>query len=138
MSSREEIEGLVLQLQAARDTQSTERTLACMDQSCTFRVVGTDGLGPLTAVNDTPEKLRSAATALIDVWDLSGLRNVSIHVDGNTALVHRAGTVMYKPTGVTMPSELMEKIVFKDGKIVEYLQFADTYLIASTMGVIPA
>ncbi|UVC06761.1 nuclear transport factor 2 family protein [Rhizobium sp. TH2] len=138
MSSREEIEGLVFRLQAARDTQSVDQTLACIDQSCTFRVVGTDELSALTAVNDTPEKLRGAATALIEVWDLSGLRNVSIHIDGDTALVHRAGTVTFKPTGVTMPSELMEKITFKDGLIVEYLQFADTYQIAGTMGIIPA
>ncbi|CAN7257428.1 nuclear transport factor 2 family protein [Rhizobium sp. LjRoot254] len=137
MSSREEIEGLVSRLFAARDTQSVDQTLACTDQSCTFRVVGTDRLGDLTKVNDTPEKVKAAAKILIDAWDLSGLRNVSIHVDGDTAFVHRVGTVTYKETGETMPAEMMDKITFKNGLIVEYLQFADTYQIAGTMGIIP-
>ena len=138
MSSREEIEGLVSRLHAARDTQSVDQTLACIDQSCTFRVVGTDRLGPLTAAADTPEKLRGTAEALIGVWDLSGLRNVSVHIEGDTALAHRAGTVTYKPTGETMQTEMMEKITFKDGLIVEYLQFIDTYHVAGMMGINPA
>jgi ketosteroid isomerase-like protein len=136
MSSREEIEHLVTQFHAARNRLSVEETMACIDGSCTFRVVGTDGLAPLTQVADTPEKLKGAAEAFIGAWDIGGLRNKSIHVDGNTAFVHRAGSATFLPTGETIETEIMDKITFKDGRVVEYLQFADTYLIAKTMGII--
>jgi ketosteroid isomerase-like protein len=135
MSSREEIENLVTRFHETRNTLNVDETMACIDGSCTFRVVGTDALGALTSVADTPEKLRGAAEAFLGTWDLGGLRNVSIYVDGDTAFVHRAGTATYMPTGTTIDTEIMEKIVFKNGLVVEYQQFADTYLIAKTMGI---
>jgi len=139
MSSREEIKALVERFYAARNALDVDGTMACIDNSCTFRVVGTaDGLDPLTRVADTPEMLRGAAEAFIATWDISGLRNESLHVDGETAFVHRAGSATHIPTGKTIETEIMDKITFKDGRVVEYLQFADTYDLARTMGIIPA
>jgi ketosteroid isomerase-like protein len=136
MSSREEIQELVKRFYAVRNELDVDGTMACIDNSCTFRVVGTNGLDPLTRIADTPEKLRAAAEAFIAAWDISGLQNASLHVDGNTAFVHRVGSATFMPTGVTIETEILDKITFKDGRVVEYLQFADTHDLAKTMGII--
>lgn len=136
MSSREEIEQLVTRFYAIRNAQDVDGTMACIDNSCTFRLVGTDGLDPLTRIADTPEKLRGAAEAFIAAWDISKLDNASLHVDGETAFVHRVGSATFMPTGATIETEIMDKITFRDGRVVEYLQFADTYDLAKTMGII--
>lgn len=119
----------------ARSRGDIDGHLSFAHPRCTFRVVGTDKLGPLTQPVATPEDVRAAAVALFGAWDLSGVETVSVDTIGDTAYVHRAGTVRFIPTGESYHTEILEKLTFEDDLIIEYLQFADTLHLALTAGM---
>jgi len=135
MTDREAFKRTIDSFYDARARSEFEETLSHVHQDCCFRIVGTSGLKPFTrTVNSLPE-INQSAVDLFEAWDLSGLRSVSTHIDGDTAYVHRSGTVTFLPTRETFESELLDKFVLKDGKIVEYLQFTDTYQISKVAGI---
>jgi ketosteroid isomerase-like protein len=65
----------------------------------------------------------------------SKVTDLSTNRIGDTVYVHRAGTVVYQPDGSTLETEFMDKLTFRDGKIIEYLQFVDTFAIAKLLGL---
>ena len=135
MSNRDELANAVAAFYETRNSARPEDVLRLLDPTCSFRIVGTDKLGPFTQMVNTPETVERAAKVLFENWDLSGLRVVSLHVDGDTVFAHRAGTVRYIPGGTSFDTEILDKITFKDGLIVEFLQFADTFHVAQVAGL---
>lgn len=135
MTDREAFKKTIKSFYDARARSELAETLSHLHQDCLFRIVGTPGLKPFTrTVNSLPE-INQSAVDLFKAWDLSGLKSVSTHMDGDTAYVHRAGTVTFLPTKEKFPTELVDKFVLRDGKIVEYLQFTDTYQISKVAGI---
>lgn len=114
----------------AANPSNVDDLLGTLDPACRFQIAGSEQLGEFTQVCDTCDALRKAATTLVSAWDLSGLENVSIHIDGDTALVHRAGTVRRIAGDIPFHTEMIDKLKFRDGLIVEYTQFIDTYEVA--------
>jgi ketosteroid isomerase-like protein len=113
----------------ARNRADLEEQLSYLHPRCVFRIVGHPGLGSFTEVADTPEKIRAAAAVLFEAWDLSGLETVDSHRSGDTVFVHRKGQVRFIPADIPFETELMDKFTFKDGLIIELLQFVDTHIV---------
>ncbi|TWF49802.1 nuclear transport factor 2 family protein [Neorhizobium alkalisoli] len=99
-------------------------------QDCVFRMVGTPKLGALTQTWSGLGEIHGIARELFEAWDMSQLEIVSIDRCGETAYVHRKGSVIYRPDGSALDTELIDKLTFRDGAVVEYLQFVDTFAIA--------
>jgi len=135
MSDKTAIREFVENLLDLRNRADTTALFALMEPSFHFRICGADQLDPLTRPASDPSQVQAMITALVDDWDLSGLRNESIHVDGDTAFVHRKGKVRHIPSGKVIDTELMDKITVKDGRLVKYIQFVDTFLVAKTVGL---
>lgn len=139
MTDRQTILAAVENHYAMRNTEDLAKVMATIHPDCCHRIVGTDRLAPFTQVNRGDEAaLRKAVDSLVGDWDLSGLKNVNTYIDEqqNTALIQRKGTVLHKATGIKFDTELIDKLAFRDGRIVEYDQFVDTYHIAKEMGMI--
>jgi ketosteroid isomerase-like protein len=134
MIDREAFKKTIVNFYDARARSEYAETLSHLHQDCSFRIVGTPALKPFTRTVNSLLEIDKTTMDLFDDWDLSGLKSDSVHIDGDTAHVHRSGTVTFKPTKTTFETELMDKFVIKDGKIVEYLQFTDTYQIAKHAG----
>lgn len=111
----------------ARAKFDKEKHLSFVHDACVYRMVGSDKLHPMTMECATPAARRKAADDTFAFWDMSQLDNVSIHECGDTIYVHRRGKVGFIPNGASMQTEFIDKLTFKDGKIVEYLQFLDTF-----------
>lgn len=135
MTDREAIADAVSRHYQIRNTADVEAVLGTLHSECTFHIAGTPRMGEFTRVADNGSAVRSAATQLIGAWDLSGLRSVDTYIDGDTALVHRAGSVRYIPTNHSFDTEMIDKLRFRDGLIVEYTQFVDTYEVARVAGM---
>ena len=136
MSNRETLLKAVEDFYESRARAHIEDHLNHIHPECYYRIVGTDRLGPFTQAAATPESIRAAAQATFDAWDMSGLRIVTFNTDGDTAFIHRSGRVRFIPDdSKSLDTELMDKITFKDGKVVEYLQFVDTYAVAKVIGL---
>lgn len=101
-----------------------------------FQILGPDRLGPFTQRWEGLDALRAAATQLVGTWDLSGMFNVGKYADGDTIVTHRKGKVRFIPTGHEFETEFMDKIIFRDGKIVDHVQFVDTLAIAEAAGLV--
>lgn len=135
MTDREAFQKTIASFYDARGRGELDETMSHVHQDCLFRIVGSPGLKPFTRTVSSLPEISQSAKDLFAAWDLSGLRSASIHIDGDTAHVHRAGSVIFLPTGQTFDSELVDKFVIKDGKIIEYLQFTDTYQISKVAGI---
>ncbi|WP_157944524.1 nuclear transport factor 2 family protein [Mangrovicella endophytica] len=118
-----------------RNRNDVRGMIDCFAPDGCFRMMGTDRLGAVTQMHQGTDALLAVGAALTENWDLSGLRNVATFVEGDTTLTHRSGSVRYVPTGGEYHTELIDKMTFRDGLIVEYLQFVDTLFIAEITGV---
>lgn len=138
MTDRQAILAAVENHYAMRNTEDPAKVLATIHPECCHRIVGTKSLAPFTQINRGEDALRKAVDSLVGEWDLSRLRNVNIYIDEqqNTALIQREGTVRHKTTGIEFDTELIDKLAFKDGRIVQYDQFLDTYHIAKEMSMV--
>lgn len=134
MTDRSILENAVKDFYEARAKSDLEKTMSFVHPECCFRIVGTDKLAPFTQTVRTLPSINAAASALFEAWDLKGLRTVDAFVDGDVVVVHRSGSVTHRPTGESFDTEMMDKFVFKDGQVAEYLQFIDTYQVAKTAG----
>jgi ketosteroid isomerase-like protein len=134
MTDRSILENTVKDFYEARAERDLERTMSFVHPECCFRIAGTDKLAPFTQTVRTRPSINEAASALFEAWDLKGLRTVEAFIDGNVVVAHRAGSVIHRPTGESFDTEMMDKFVFKDGQVAEYLQFIDTYQVAKTAG----
>jgi ketosteroid isomerase-like protein len=123
-------QGKLQEFYDARAKFDKARHLSFVHPECVYRIVGSDMLHPFTRVWKTISEIEEAATVTFDAWDLSQLETVSIHESGDTIYVHRRGNVGFRPDNSSMPTEFIDKLTFKDGAIIEYLQFVDTFHVA--------
>ena len=117
----------------ARASRDVEKHLSIVHEDCVFRVVGTEELQPLTRRYQGMSDLRATAETLFSTWDMRDVEQVSIDQCGDTVYVHHRGDVIYRPDGTVLPTEYMDKLTFRGGAMVEYLQFVDTFAIAKLL-----
>lgn len=133
LTDRGALERVIAEFYDARGIRDLEKSMSFFADKCHFRIVGTDRLLPFTQPTGSRAELTEMARELFDHWDLKDLQTVKVYVDGNVALIHRAGNVKHR-SGTSFHTEMMDKLTFENGKIVEYLQFLDTYQIAGVAG----
>jgi len=68
----------------------------------------------------------------IDTWDMTALE-LDIRVDGNVAPVHRVGQMRHSTT--KFDTEIMDKMTFENGRLVECVEFLDTLQAASLLNI---
>ena len=113
----------------ARAKFDKQKHLSFVHPACVYRIAGCEKLHPLTKECATPAEIQAAADTTFAAWDMSELGTVSIHESGDTIYVHRRGKVGFVPNGASMQTEFIDKLTFKDGMIIEYLQFLDTFAV---------
>lgn len=136
MTDRSTLESTIREIYRARDAGDIDALMKWIHPACSFRVVGTGRLGPMTQKVDDPISLRATLMALMESWDLSAVQDSGLHIDGDTAFVHRAGQVRFIPTETRFETEIVDKFMFRDGRVVELTEFVDTLLVAETAGLV--
>lgn len=135
MASKEELIQTVQDLYNARRAKDIDGLMAFVDPACSYRVVGGERLAAANDRVDDPVILRQNQETLMDTWDFCNLQISSIHVDGDTVFVHHAGQVSFVPNGACFAAEFMDKITFRNGRVVDVVQFIDTLQAAKVMGI---
>jgi ketosteroid isomerase-like protein len=72
-------------------------------------------------------------TALIAVFDFINRDIISMVIDGERVAVHSRVKIRFVSRDRTFTTDLLDSFHFRDGKIVELLEFADTALIRDLM-----
>ena len=135
MSNRADLEKAMVKFLEFRNRPDLEAMLGMFHPQASFCISGTPKLGAFTQRVTMSDTLPEAISHLIDVWDLNGVEVVSMHIDDDTLFIHRAGTVKHIPTNVSFQTEFMDKVTFRNGLIIDYTQFVDTYGIAKVAGM---
>ena len=82
------------------------------------------------------QNIHTTMTGLIAVFDFIDRDIISMVIDGERAAVHSRVKIKFVPAGRTVTTDLTDSFHFKDGKIVELVEFADTALIKDLMSAV--
>ena len=94
-----------------------------------FRIVGNPELGDISQTLRGQDELRSAMVEMCKALDSTGLPITDIIVEEDRAVVHTIGEMHHPPTGGRFEYEILDKLTFKDGKIIEFIEFLDTHRV---------
>jgi ketosteroid isomerase-like protein len=133
MTDRKTIEAVIDRCYAARQKGDIETLMAAFDPDAVFELAGSKELVPAAEAARGHQNIRTAMTGLIAVFDFIDRDIISMVIDGEHAAVHSRVKIKYVPRDRTFTTDLLDSFHFKDGKIVELLEFADTALIRDLM-----
>jgi ketosteroid isomerase-like protein len=129
MTDRGTIEAVIDRCYTARQRGDIDTLMAAFDADAVFELVGSKELLAVAGVTQGHQDIRTAMTGFIAAFEFTHRDIISIVTDGERAAVHSRLTVKFVPGNRTFTSDLVDLFRFKDGKIVELLEFADTALI---------
>ncbi|MCZ4092284.1 nuclear transport factor 2 family protein [Sinorhizobium psoraleae] len=130
MTDRSELENIMQAIYRARADNDLDALMAYVHPACSFRIAGSDRLGPMAQKIEGGDAVRLNFKSLMDVWDLSKVGTLALHVDGETVFAHRAGEVRFVPSDARFETEFVDKVTFRDGLMVEIMEFVDTQQLA--------
>jgi len=133
MTDRKTIEAVIDRCYAARQKGDIETLMAPFDADAVFELAGSKELVPAAKAARGHQDIRATMTGLIAVFDFIDREIISIVIDGGRAAVHSRVKIRYVPRDMTFTTDPLDSFHFKDGKIVELLEFADTALIKDLM-----
>lgn len=131
MTDRATIEALIKQGYAARDRGDVEAILACFRPDGRFHLAGSPQVSAICGVAAGHEELRATMTALVANFEITQRDFVAILVDGERAAVHSRIQARHVATNKTVTTDLLDLWTFENGKILEFVEFADTALVNS-------
>jgi len=133
MTSGADLKEIVRQIFEARAEGDLDQLMSFIGDNCVFRIAGSRDLTPLTDPVVGHAALRATMRQFIDTWEMKALEFVDICVEGNVALVHRKGQMRHGTTHFN--TEVMDKMTFDNGKLVECVEFIDTLQTASLLNI---
>jgi ketosteroid isomerase-like protein len=131
---RRKVIRVLKELVAARAAGDAKRIAKLFAPNSVLRFSGSPELGPMTAVHKGRDAIEAAVAGLCQTWDFGDFPVVSTHFDGATAYSYRKGVVRHLPSGAIFNFEMLDRIVFKRGQIVEFVEFMDTDKVRRVAG----
>lgn len=130
---REAIKTLIDQAYEARRTESIEGVIAIFHPDAKFELAGAREHTPALGTAHGHQELRKTLAQLVANFQFLQRDIVSILIDGERAAVHSRVKLRFVPKDTTVTTELVDLWKFKDGKIVELIEFVDTALVNQMM-----
>ena len=129
MTDRKTIEAVIDRCYAARQEGDIETLMAAFDPDAVFELAGSKEMVAAVGAAKGHQAVRTTMTGLIEVFDFIDRDIIGIVIDGERAAVHSRVKIKYVPLDKTFTTDLLDLFHFKDGKIVELVEFADTALL---------
>ncbi len=126
MGTREVIRDVVRQAYEARGRGDLEGLMAAFHPDAVFTLVGDNKSFDLAGSVHGHDRLREALRGFIANFDFAERQILSEMVEGDRAAVHSRLVVRYGPTKETRTTDVLDLMTFKDEKIIELIEFADT------------
>jgi ketosteroid isomerase-like protein len=123
---RTQIESLLRRLYAARAAGRLDELCALFSADATLEIAGASRAKPVSIRARGQTECRSWLTLLLKTFRPNALTTVTQLIDGNRAAVRWRANILSKITGAVVPTELIDLIEFRDGRIVAYFElFSD-------------
>ena len=123
MSDRLAIERLLDELYSARMSGDLNAVCRTFSQDADFRIAGASHANPIAITAAGVDEIRSWLGLMIKAFQLKDQIVLSIIIDGGKTAVHWRATVHSRITGTTVPTELVDLIEVRDGRIASYVEF---------------
>lgn len=124
---RETMRALVEKAYAARDSADVPGTVAAFQKDGVFHLAGESKVFMLAGAIEGHPSLEQAMTQFSKDFAFSGRKIISFVAEGDRAAVHSRLKVTHK--NGTFDTDILDLFTFKDGKVSELIEFADTAMI---------
>ena len=128
-ASQPELKAIVMDAYDARRRENVDEIMSFFHPDAVFRIVANPELGDISQTLRGLDELTAAMVEMCKAWDWTGLPITDIVVEGDRAVVHTIGEMHHAPTGGRFDYEILDKLTFKDGKIIEFIEFLDTHRV---------
>ena len=123
MTDRLQVEQLVRELHAARLEGNLARLCALYADEARLRIAGSTDGKPIAIAATGIEEIRPWLSILVKTFRLSEYTILSLAVDVPRAAAHWRVDIHSKITGVMVPTELVDLIDVRDGRISSHIEF---------------
>jgi len=123
MTERGQVEEMLRALHAARMEGNLERLCALFAPEARMRIQGTSDGKPIAVGASGMGQIRPWLAILVKTFRLSEYRLLSLTIEGGRAAAHWRVDIHSKITGALVPTELVDLIEVREGKIASYVEF---------------
>jgi ketosteroid isomerase-like protein len=129
MTDRETIKALIEQAYEARRTEDLEGIIAVFHPEARFELAGSKQHTPALGAAKGPQELRATVAGLIKAFQFVQRDIITTVIDSEQAAVHSRVKLRFIPKDRTVTTDILDLWKFRDGKIVELVEFVDTALV---------
>lgn len=120
---RLEIDRVLRELYAARVDGDLDGVLRTFTDDAKFEIVGTSNASPIAMSATGRDHIRTWLALLIKTFQLSDQAILSMIIDDAMAAVHWRATIRSRITGTTVPTDLVDLVQVRAGRIASYTEF---------------
>ena len=121
-TDRAAFERLLTELYDARAAGALERLCALFGPDAIFKISGSSDGKPIALAARGTAEVRSWLAVLVKTFRLTRHEIVSMIIDGDRAAVHWRASIHSRVTGVSAPTELVDLVEVRDGRIASYVE----------------
>ena len=119
---RADFERLLSELYDARVAGALERLCALFTPDALFKISGSSDGKPIALSATGGEEVRSWLAVLVKTFRLTRHEILSMVIDGPRAAVHWRASIHSRVTGASVPTELVDLVEIRDGRIRSYVE----------------
>jgi ketosteroid isomerase-like protein len=134
MTSKEDALKVIHEAYEARRRGDVANTVARFAPDASFRIAGSPAASPVPRHVAGHQAMSVALQGLIDTFEFVEQKMINSVVEGEKVAVHWTVTLRHRQTNATQESELYDLCTVRDGKVVSFVQFADTALLNQMAG----
>ena len=123
MTRRLEIDRLLRQLYAARAAGDLDGVCRTFANDARFEIAGTSQTSPIAISATGLDQIRTWLALLIKTFQMSDHTILSMIIDDPAAAVHWRAKIRSRITGATVPTDLVDLVQIRDGRIANYTEF---------------
>ena len=123
MLDRLQVEQLVRELHTARLAGDLERLCALYADEARLRIAGSTDGKPIAIAAIGSAEIRPWLSVLVKTFRLTQYTLLSLSIDVPRAAAHWRVDIHSKITGVVIPTELVDLIEVRDGRIASHIEF---------------
>ena len=121
-AERAAFERLLSELYDARAAGALERLCALFAADALFKISGSSDGKPIALSAQGADEVRSWLAVLVKTFRLTRYEIVSTVIDGRRAAVHWRASIHSRITGASVPTELVDLVEMRDGRIRSYVE----------------
>lgn len=121
-AGRAAFEKLLSELYAARAAGALGPLCALFGPDAVFKISGSSDGKPIALAARGTEEVRSWLAVLVKTFRLTRHEILSIVIDGDKAAVHWRASIHSRITGASVPTELVDLVEMRDGRIGSYVE----------------